>query len=229
MKRYIHFFHLAGIMLGMTMLASCDDINSVHEKYLDRGESIYTGIVDSLTVESGNEKAKFRWMLNSDPRIKQVIIYWNNYTEYKAIDVHREKPGLLWMNEEIEFPEKDYVFYLMTTDGNGHQSMPVEKAVKIYGPKYVASLVNRGIKKSSVSKGKATLTWASISTPTLLYTTIKYTDNSGSEIEMRVENNSGTTTLEEMKSGDKIKIISTFKPEGSYVTFDAKETYYTLQ
>lgn len=230
MKRYIYSFYFAVMMLGMVLMSGCDDMNSIHEKYYDRGEALYTGIVDSLSIESGNKKAKFRYMLNADPRIKQVVIFYNDYAEYKVIDVVREKPGIIWIeNQIIDFPENSYVFYVVTTDGEGHFSMPVEKDVTIYGPKYIATLTNRFILDSNTNDGKSTLTWGNINTSTLLYTTVKYIDTEGVLQEIRVENDIKTTELNGVKAGSKIKVVSTFQPDNAYTTFDAKETIYTLQ
>ena len=68
---------LIALPLIMLWMASCDDMNSIHQKYYDWGEDIYTGVVDSLKAYGGYEKVKFNWELNADPRITKTVIFWN--------------------------------------------------------------------------------------------------------------------------------------------------------
>ena len=72
MKKYIFYAHqksakryfLIVFSLFMIWMTSCDDMNSIHQKYYDWGEDIYTGVVDSLKGYGGFEKVKFSWELN---------------------------------------------------------------------------------------------------------------------------------------------------------------------
>lgn len=70
--------NIAGFICVIIGLNSCENINDVHEEYLKRGEEIYTGVVDSLEAYPGNERIKFTWMINADPRITKTVIYWND-------------------------------------------------------------------------------------------------------------------------------------------------------
>lgn len=220
-------------ILGMVFWTSCEDMNSLHEEYLNRGESIYTGVVDSLTAAPGNERVKFRWLLNSDPRITHVLIYWNDYADSMSVDVNRTQNGDMWMEDIYEFPENDYVFNVKTADDEGHRSMPTEISVKVYGANYIATLMNRGMKSREVNeRGEGVISWLSPSTNTLLYTVVKYTDYSNlaqpEAREVRVENEDMETILPGVRNGDEIKVYSCFQPEESIDTFESKERSYTF-
>lgn len=53
-------------------------MNAIHDEYLKRGETIYIGAVDSLKSNPGNNRVRLKWQMNADPRIKDLIICWNN-------------------------------------------------------------------------------------------------------------------------------------------------------
>lgn len=52
--------------LFLIWMASCDDMNSIHQKYYDWGEDIYTGAVDSVKAYGGYERVRFDWEINAD-------------------------------------------------------------------------------------------------------------------------------------------------------------------
>ena len=63
------------LILAASLLVGCDGMNSINQKYYDRGETIYTGIVDSINVYPGYGKVAFDWQINADPRINKLIAY----------------------------------------------------------------------------------------------------------------------------------------------------------
>lgn len=205
------------IALCLIGFVACEDVNSLHEKYLERGEEIYTGVIDSLKAYSGRERVQFTWEINSDPRITQVVIYWHDRADSSVVEVNRTVPGNMQMETLLKLPEGGYIFEFITKDDEGHKSLYVQKTVDIYGDKYIQMLRNRGVKSIKMKEGnQAVLTWLDIEDNTLQYVTISYTDYTDPQRPVtktrRVENTDKETTLPNIKAGDKITVVSTYLP-----------------
>ncbi len=232
LKNYIgrrgRSFIILPVFLFMMMVA-CDDMNSIHQEYYDRGEDIYTGVVDSIKVHPGYEKVLLEWEINADPRITKVVIYWNQRTDSVLIDVNRTQSGAIQMNHYLEnLREGDYTFEFITRDNEGHYSMVQQAAVLIYGESYTQTLRNRNV--ASIAKqtdGSMLITWDPISNREIQYTTITYTKDGITEF-VRIENTDTETSLTELETGDKINIFTTYLPENALETLDSPVREYTL-
>lgn len=228
MKTLINSLVLCGVSV---LFFACDDMNSIHEPYLNRGEEIYTGVIDSLEAYPGNARVKFSWEINADPRITKTVIYWNNNTDSAVVDVNRTQAGVMKMETLLNLPENSYIFKFVTKDDEGHKSLSVEKTVDIYGSKYVSTLRNREIKSiSAPSEGCAQLVLGGIEETTLLYTKITYMDHidpsNPKETEIVVQNEVSQWELSNVKTGDEIVVNSVYQPVGSLDVFVANATVY---
>lgn len=221
------------IIFSSIMLFSmirCDDMNSIHEKYYDLGEDIYTGVVDSLKSFSGYEKIKFNWEINADPRITKSVIFWNNRADSIVVDVNRTQSGRLPMTYNISsIAEGSYVFEFITRDDEGHFSLPTEIVVEVYGDSYIESLKNRSI--ASIAKqadGSMLIEWDDIASTTVQYVTVNYMVNDTMK-SVRVENDDTETVLTGLKTGDIISIVTTHLPtDDALETLDALPKEYAM-
>lgn len=223
--------NIVGFICIIIGLNSCENINDVHEKYLKWGEEIYTGVVDSLEAYPGNERIKFTWMVNADPRITKTVIYWNEGSDSAVVEVNRTQPGIMRMETNLNLPESSYIFKFVTKDDEGHKSLSVETTADIYGPKYASTLRNREVRSIVALEGNSVkLNWSSIESETLLYTMITYTDHSDPSnpktVEEKVENDISETILSNQKADDEIIVKSVYQPVGSLDIFDANVTVY---
>lgn len=214
-------------------LVACDSMNSIHEEYLDRGEEIYTGVIDSLKAYPGNERVKFTWEINADPRITKTVIYWNDSADSAIVEVNRTQAGVMQMETTLNLPESSYIFRFVTKDDEGHKSLSVEKTVEIYGPDYVAMLRNREIKSiTTPEEGGILLKWGAIEDATLIHTIISYTDYSNPsnprKVEVMIENNVSEWNLANVKEGDELLVSSVYQPEDCLDIFNAKATVYHI-
>lgn len=231
MKQIIKYILAWGIVL--TFCCSCENINDIHEEYLNRGETIYTGVVDSLAITPGNERAKFKWLLNADPRITKVVIYWAQRTDSVVVEVNRTQAGAMWMEEILPFAEDSYIFEVVTKDDYGHRSMAESMTVDVYGPEYIGRLMNREIRSRNInSSGEGVLTWAAILSNAIQYTLVKYTDYSDPanpvDKEVRVENDDTETILPGVRVGDVISVSSIYLPEGALDELASNARSYTF-
>lgn len=140
--------HITLIVIGILLMISCTDMNDVYREYLEDGERIYIGKVDSMMVLPGNERFMLRFWV-SDPRAKSVTFYWVPEDDTLYYELQRSS-----MNAPFEvliggsgstktIKEGKYTLQVVASDNQGHYSLRKEKNVNVYGEKYRSSLLNR--------------------------------------------------------------------------------------
>jgi hypothetical protein len=228
MKRIILY------MLILTGLISCDDMESVHQEYLDMGERIYLGKVDSLKAFPGKERIKLSWYVNADPKIKETVIYWNQRKDsiIKAFD--RKTPGVQKDSVTIENLLGDYIFELFNRNDEGDHSLFETIPAVAYSDEYAENLSKRPITSMSVTafdpqahSATVKIDWG---TPSALCvnTSLSYTKYpSGEVVTVTVENEETGTILENVGNrlgnpDDLIRVSSKYVPaEGAIDSFDS--------
>jgi hypothetical protein len=229
MKVIIKYFLPLCLLMYIT---GCDDNNFMHQKYLDAGETLYMGKADSVKFSAGNERVKFTWMLNADPRIDKSVFYWNDGKDSAVIPVNRTQSGALEMETILDVEEGIYTFRLVTKDDENHKSLAIERSVQVYGPTYISRLTNRNL-SSSFDNGTLTISWIMVESAFIQYTTVRYTDYSipanPVERSVRVENTDTHTLLEGAREGDTFSISTSYLPEGGLDILDALPIEYTIR
>ena len=229
--------NLKTLILGVILCAStavfmfsCDDMNSLHEEFLERGEGIYLGPADSLQVYSGYRKVRLQWKINADPRITQSVVYWNQREASKTIPVNRTTGGYMWMETEIDdLNEAMFIFEVQLKDDMGNVSKPALVTGVALGDIFLNGLQSRTIKEITwlESGVDVAVTWENIPSPTLLYTIIKYMDETGSIVTIEVQNNETNTVLEGINSANNnIEVYSVYKPVDGFETYNSANRNY---
>lgn len=204
------------IIFCSCILWGCDDMNSVNQEWIDRGETIYTGAVDSLKVRPGNSRLYLVWQMNADPRITELVIKWNNKRDSLILPVVRdteEKIGIyrdsVLIDKNLE--EGETVFYLNTRDGEGHKSIPAEIVGTVYGEQYLSGQLSRWIKWSKVIENWMIIDWgdANISTRVVLH----YTGSDGTSKSVTVLPEDNRTVLSDFKYGEDLYYETFYLPE----------------
>jgi hypothetical protein len=215
------------IILLFLLLAAfaCDDMNSVNQEYLDRGETIYTERIDttSLFLSPGYDRARIQWTLTTDLRVKNTVIAWVKPEDGKdtllTIPVNRTSSDDFPMEVTLSVPEGNYLFDIYTQDSDGHRSLSVARSLAVYGERYAATLYNRAA-TVLVAGSRIYITWPDLATDSEIeYTMLYYMDYTDSANpvpnEVRIEKKVGAPTTEIIsKKGEEIKIISTWRPSG---------------
>jgi len=219
------------MFLVVSMLTSCDKgMYDVSGEFYHRGEDLYLGVVDSVKVAPGYNKARLSWEIKADPRITKTVIYWNKRQDSTVVDVVRKSNGRTPMEIELKnLDEKDYIFELIAKNDKGLFSLPKQSAISIFGDVYIKNLRNRTI--ASITRqqnGDLTIVWNPIASSSILYTTLKYEGVGGSQ-EVKVANRDTQTILKGLKVGSKIKVSTAFLPAGALDTLNAlDEVVYTF-
>jgi len=196
---------------------ACDDMNSLHQEYLDRGEGIYIGgvVSDSIEVYSGYRKIQFRWKINADPRIDKTVIYWDQRTGRRDVPVVRTTEGDMWMETLLDdMPEAEYIFEFEMQDKVGNISKATEVVGIVWGDVYIENLRGRGIKElSRLETGETQIIWEAVSFLSILRTEIEYMDADGDPVTVTVPNDDDKTLLEGLSTGDNISVYAVHLPE----------------
>jgi hypothetical protein len=223
--------YILGICLFSIYLAGCEDNNSLHQSYIDKGEIFYTGKCDSVKTFAGNERVKFTWLINADPRINKTIIYWNEGKDSVEIPIARTEKGTIQMEKILPIKEGGYSFIFVTMDAKGNSSLEIERSVSVYGPRYISFLTNRRL-SYSFAGGGLTITWDPVESTLVQYTTVNYTDYSdpSNPVAKNVvaTNEDAQTVISGIRNGDTFSVISTFLPENGMDSVDANPTDYTI-
>lgn len=128
-------------ILLILLFSACDDMNDIHQDYLDWGESVYLGKPDSLNIYSGLERVKLTWVNNSDPDISETVIYWNMRNDsivkpFERISSAKQKDSIIIDN----LPEGDYNFELKNRNNKGQASLVASVRGSSLGDHYKSGL-----------------------------------------------------------------------------------------
>jgi hypothetical protein len=216
----------------MVFVFACENMNSIHEEYIKRGETIYIGAADSIKVHSGLYKIAFEWKINADPRITKAIIYWNQRDTSVSIPVVRISESEMWLTALLNnIAEGEYIFEFEMQDDNGNISKSTEISGTVLGDVYVENLRNRGVKElAKLVTGDMQITWEAVSATatSLLHSVVEYVDIEGKTVKIEVPNDEDVTLLNGLETGNEIEIYSIHLPENGLETFESIKRKFTM-
>jgi hypothetical protein len=173
------------------MTVACDDMNSIIQDDLDRGEAIYPGRPGySKPVEDvfpGIRKAWIHWATGADPRVVKTVITYTFNGETKSVEkpvVENDNPYLSYKADSLlieNLAEGHYSFSMHTIDKEGHRSVSTvlyPQIVQVYGDIYLNSLTARSISMMDMQPGGNLLVTWSKASPEVLYSLVEYQDYS---------------------------------------------------
>lgn len=232
MKKYII------TLVSLLSMVGCGEMNELHQVYLDRGETIYTGAVDSLEVSGGMNRVQLKWEMNADPRIEDLVIRWNNKKDSVILPVDRSDPEKVGIHKDSlildeNLSEGSVLFQLYTRDNMGHTSVIREVTGQVYGESFAASAALKLPRKletvQTLSTTSVKLVFAAVDQPTMLTTKVFYTNSAGEEQVVEVTNEETELVLEGITLGDEIQYQGMFLPDVNALDAFAGKLYsYTL-
>jgi len=227
-KTYIYIFSLLSIVVLFTR---CSDMNDIHDMYLENGERIYIGKVDSLKAYAGNERVKLVFWA-ADPRAKTIGFYWYPNNDSMFVDIEHTSnadsfevfiggPG-----SEKSIPEGNYTLQVINNDNKGHYSIPFEKIMTIYGSKFQSTLTNRIIKSIAFDESDGTLSifFSGPVSDKELGVGISYTDREGVLQDLYIPDSSigDQTDIPNVDPSKGVKYQTYFLPDATAIdTFSA--------
>jgi hypothetical protein len=217
---------ILAILAVSFMTTACDDMNSIIQDDLDKGEAIYPGrpeyAYDRLEdVHPGIGNVWLYWTLSPDSRVDStVIIYtFNGETKTKAKKVTADESEYAgYRIDSLQITGLDegyYSFSVYTVDKDGHRSITsalYPQIVRVYGDIYLNSKSPRIIDKTEMlAGGNLQITWTNASSD-VLYSLVEYKDHreraTGETKVDTVFNNAETSVLYGFKRFQTFKITS---------------------
>ena len=211
------------ILISFITLTSCSGMNDIIEEYLDRGEINYIGRADSATCDGGWHRVKLTWKIGKDIRIENCKITWNMGTDSLIYPINKESLVNGYTSIELPFEkEGEYVFNLIQMGEKGFPSIPQEVIGRVYGDKYISSLIPRSVRSVVIENNVATLTIGAVDN--CYYSEVLYVNNNGKDKIFRVEPDVTSITIDDYTFGGDFVIKSYYKPEKNAIDiFEVEE------
>jgi hypothetical protein len=218
------------LMFAMLCIASlwivaCDDMNSIIQDDLDKGEAIYIGKVNDYIWQSGKDRVRLFWIV-TDRRVSKTIITWNDGKEDRRIEkVLSTAPGNRIDSVTVAeyVPEGVYNFVLYNTDDEGNFISIKETVenVSTYGDIYASNLSVRNVSTMEwTADNKLKITWAKVeiaddADDVILSTVMKYKTSTGATETLRIANDVNETVIDDIVK-DPFEVTSWYIPRSVY-------------
>lgn len=197
-------------MLAVAALA-CKTNYDTFEQFTKDGEKIYVGTPDTVLVEEGFNKLRFRVAINADPKVKKGVLSTMDKSVQHEFLYERTKIGPDTLTFDLDIPEGEYTFSLHMMDAAGNTSVKREVSAKVYGERYQSGLINRGISDLETFKKGAAFTWTDPPV-NMIRTTLTYEDAQGVMRSVEVANDEKRTEIDSYKLGGRFLVKSYYKP-----------------
>ncbi len=142
-----------GILIICTYLLfpGCNDMNDIHQEYLDRKKTVYLGITDSLASFAGEGRVKLKWLINADPKVEETVVYWNMRQDSVVKSFTRTGKGMQADSIIIEnLPEGTYEFELVNKNSRGERSLYSSIQGTSYGENFRSTLKSRSVSSMKI-------------------------------------------------------------------------------
>jgi hypothetical protein len=213
---------LAGLFF--LALASCGDILEDIQPYLDRGETIYVGKLDSIKVFPGKNRIKITGNMPYGFTQVKCRIQWvspSGKRDSTEFPVTRNTPG-----ESVEFildklEEGQHDFIVTTHDATGNSSIRIEANGYSYGDIYQSILENRKINRITAGDvttetgnvRQATVEWLSLNNDDVQGCRLEYEQPDGNFKEIHVPAEETETNFTGYKSGGLLRWYTEYLPD----------------
>lgn len=221
MRKINFLIYVTFCFLGYTLfvLPSCDKMDDIQSKFVERGEQVYLGKVDSIEFYPGYGSVKLTWYVDADPRIDQTIIYWNMRKDSVVIDFNRTSPGLQKDSIVLEdLPEGTSLFEFRNVNDEGETSLYSSASVTVWGPEFADGLQSRGL--TGFDYNYAELQYNLILTPStagdsVIYSQIVYKNTQGVEKTIKIDRAVDSVELNDFPDGGEFRLRTVFfLPQG---------------
>lgn len=214
---------LAAASLFLLAFGGCKKMDETYKGFIVPGGIVYPGKVLGARAYSGHNRIGLSWHRSSDPSVQKARVYWNDHADSVEVDMPagQDSVGVIIDN----LAEQSYVFHIVTLDGEGHMSVPVEVLSASYGDKYQASLLNRPVNSSLIaaSGDSVVVEWGAANISGGAFATqLRFTDTTGEEHQLSVAADDDHTVLQGMASGSSFQFRTVYLPDSMSI-----DTFYT--
>lgn len=213
-------FYLAfTILLGFTSCSEQDE----YLQYIQGGEIIYTGKIDSVKVLSGKNRVRLEGLIMADPKVSELRVFWNNRSDSVVVPIERSADIDTVRVLIDNLPENIYNFEVRTYDSFGNRSIAVNSTGQVYGERYQQSLYNRPISSDNLVGNQLVVNYAGMDRSSgVIGTELSYEDSTGEEQTIFTPIDSSQVLIEDFASGTAYEYRTLFLPEPTAI-----DTFYT--
>src|SRR5690606_17927646 len=156
----------------LLILGACTKMDHYYEGFIERAANKYVGKADSVNVYSGKNRLKITYLISPDPSARNVHIYWNDGLDSLVVPRVQGKDYYEVFVNGLQ--EGVHILTLLSADGAGRTSVPVELRGRAYGDRYQAGLPNRIIQEMESLREGVKVTWFEDFSETMIGTEITY-------------------------------------------------------
>ncbi|OOQ58754.1 DUF4998 domain-containing protein [Mucilaginibacter pedocola] len=222
-----NIFRVIVFLMLFAAVAGCRKYNDDYKTFLDGHEITYPGLAGGFGYRAGNLRAVLVWHPSPDPSIKNYVIAWNNGKDSLTVEATSHSPADSMVVSIPNLKEYVYGFRMVAHDNSGGTSVGQElNNVRVYGPVYQSTLLNRGYDLAHPytlkADGSVDLNFVKPDSGNVS-TTIEYTTNASGAKTVVLPAASNTANLPDFKFGTEVKYQSAYKP-----TRNAADQFNTL-
>lgn len=195
----------------------CNKGDTDYRGLLNKQEIIYPGLTGNFKAFQGNLRVKLQWNPSPDPSITKYLIYWNNGSDSLTLNAsgNNTQDSLSTIISGLGEYVQNFVLY--TFDAKGNRSIGQSlSGVRIYGPLYVSSLVNRQLDASKPPKAINSYTYKLFFSraDTILNTgtSISYLDSLQNPVTINLNAKTDSVVLDLAKAGTKVAVRTSYIP-----------------
>ena len=214
------------MLVVVSLINGCSKFDAYKDKYLQAGSISYPGIIDSVKVLSGKNRAMLKGLIVADPKLVKYRVFWNSHNDSIEGPLHPSGKIDTFKATINNLAEGVISFQIRTYDKDGNISVPVTATGNVYGDIYQSSLVTRGITKAEVQSDKSALiNWADVNADAgVVGMQVKFTDNSSIIHDTLLQSTAIglSSSLPDFKSGTSINYRTAFLPNKTAI-----DTFYS--
>ncbi|MCL3779268.1 hypothetical protein EMN47_02600 [Prolixibacteraceae bacterium JC049] len=197
------------LLLASIFWMSCEKYDEVHDEYVKGGEIVYAVKPDNIEVLPGFKRCEIKTELVTTPNLDELVVEWSD--EQKTVVIPADTDTAFMTLEMNDMTEGAVLFKLHSTDKNDNKSVVVNAFGNVYGEKYQASLLQRGVKEVISIKEGAKVRFKS-SPEKSVGVKLKFEDNAGAINTLDILANTEEVLLEDVKFGSEVKYATMFLP-----------------
>lgn len=182
----------------LCFLMACSNMNDFHDQYLNKGEIIYTGRIDSAKVFPGRNRIMLRYW-SSDPKAKKILFYWSFRSDSLLLDIpdKEKKDSVDVIISNLEEGNINLEIFTMNENLN-NRSVAYNLTSNVYGDKYSLTLRNRPIRTILSDPVIGTVFYWSSAVQNSIGNKITYKNNAGKTVSRLVSSNENKTVIDEV-------------------------------
>ncbi|WP_157986644.1 DUF4998 domain-containing protein [Chitinophaga alhagiae] len=215
-SKYITPVAVALLIAGCLFMGCSKEITK-YKDLLDNREIIYPGPVSNFSVFQGNLRIKLQWNPSPDPSITKYMIYWNNNRDSLTLNAAHNNTldSVSTVIESLDEYVQNFVLYTLDDKGNRSVGQSLS-GVRIFGPLYISSLVNRALDAAKPPEVEDTDTYklyfAAADTILNAGTQLTYTGTDNLERTVNLAAKYDTAMLDMAAAGTKVAIRTSYLP-----------------